>query len=150
MGLFDRLFRKSASDDTWKLATGEDAGRPLIFRIRNAAPRFARKEEFRHLLAVCWKYESPNDQGMPSQIDVDRMTQLEHLLTPAFENNQQAFLSVIVTGNGVREWQWYARAKEATMQLVNKTLGHLEPFPVEFVFQEDPDWQAYARFQRIE
>jgi hypothetical protein len=72
------------------------------------------------------------------------MGELEDLLMPSFEGKQKAFLSVLVTGNGVREWQWYAREKDAVMKIVNKVLGPREPYPVEF--QDDPEWEAYSRF----
>jgi len=77
------------------------------------------------------------------------MSQLEDLLAPAFEGARQAFLTVIVTGNGVREWQWYARDPEAVMKLVNETLGKYEPFPVQFNFQDDAEWEGYSRFLDI-
>jgi hypothetical protein len=98
---------------------------------------------------VSWQYEPPNAQGMPSQEVVERMAQLEDLLMPAFEGAREAFLTVIVTGNGVREWQWYARNPDKAMQLVNETLGDLEPFPVQFSFQDDPEWQGYSQFLEI-
>jgi hypothetical protein len=137
------------TEDSWSVDTGEDDGKPLIFRIRNKPPSFAQKKTFPHLLAVSWQYESPNEQGMPSQDVAEHMSQLEDLLEPAFEGARQAFLSVIVTGNGVREWQWYARTCEEVMELVNETLGQLEPFPVEFSFQDDPEWEGYTRFLEI-
>jgi Family of unknown function (DUF695) len=146
MGLLDRLFRKTPPADSWKIAESTDNGKPLIFRIRNAPPPFARKEAFPLLLAVCWKYEPPNESGMPSRSDAKRMGELEDLLMPAFEGQKKAFLTVIVTGNGVREWQWYACDKDKVMKLVNETLGKKDPYPVEFVFQDDPEWQAYSRF----
>jgi hypothetical protein len=149
MGLFDRLFGKKQPGDTWRLAQGEDEGCALIFRIRESAPQFATKAAFPNLLAVTWKYESPNEHGMPAQADLEQMEQLEDLLVPAFENARQAFLSVVATGNDVREWQFYAGDKASVMNAVNKALGHLDPFPVEFVFQEDPDWQGYSRFLAI-
>lgn len=138
-----------SSDDQWSVATGEDNGKPLIIRIRNQPPAFATKSAFPHLLAVSWQFESPNDQGMPSPEDAQRMTELEEWLEAGLEGVRQAFLTVIVTGNGVREWQWYARDPETIMELVNETLGHLEPFPVEFSFQDDPEWEGYSRFLEI-
>jgi hypothetical protein len=36
------------------------------------------------------------------------------------------------------------------MELVNKTLGELEGFPVQFSFQDDPDWEDYRRFLEID
>jgi hypothetical protein len=137
------------ADSRWKMATAEDEGRPLILRIRKQAPSFATKAEFPHLLAVCWQYQSPNDQGMPSSDEAQRMVELEDLLEEGLERVRQAFLTVIVTGNGVREWQWYARDPEKTMELVNKTLGYLEPFPIRLSFQDDPNWEGYNRFLEI-
>ena len=138
-----------ASDETWSVATAEDDGKPLIFRIRNKPPSFASKEAFPHLLAVSWQYDPPNESGMPPEELANRMGQLEDLLDEAFEGACQAFLSVIATGNGVREWQWYARNPDDVMTLVNQTLGEFEPFPVEFSFRDDPDWIAYSRFLEI-
>ena len=138
------------SDESWKVATGDDNGKPLIIGIRNKPPPFVRKETFPHLLAVCWRYESPNEHGMPPEEMVARMNQLEDLLEKAFEGAQQAFLTVRVTGNGVREWQWYARNPGDVMKLVNQTLGELEPFPIEFNFQSDPEWVGYSRFLEID
>ena len=97
-----------SGDDRWSIATGEDNGKVVIFRIRTQAPAFATKAAFPHLLAVTWQFESPNDQGMPSSEDAERMSELEDLLKAGLEDVRQAFLTVIVTGNGVREWQWYA------------------------------------------
>jgi hypothetical protein len=133
-------------DDRWSIATGEDNGKVVIFRIRKQAPTFATKAAFPHMLAVSWQFESPNAQGMPSSEDAERMSELEDLLEAALEGVRQAFLTVIATGNGVREWQWYARDPKRLMEQVNKALGHREPFPVQFSFQEDPDWEAYSRF----
>jgi len=136
-------------DDTWSVATAEDDGKPLILRIRNKPPSFASKKTFPHLLAVSWQYEPTNESRMPPDDVADRMGQLEDLLEEAFVGACQAFLSVIATGNGVREWQWYARDPDDVMTMVNQTLGELEPFPVEFSFQYDPDWTAYSRFLDI-
>ena len=90
-----------------------------------------------------------NESGMPAQKQVERMQLFEDLLRSALEGPGQAYLTVIVTGNGVREWQWYSRDPAETMALVNKALSNHDPFPVQFSVQDDPDWQAYGRFQRM-
>ena len=138
-----------SAKDTWRMATVEDEGNPLIFRIREHGPSFAKKSAFPHLLAVCWQYDATINNGMPVQADVARMTELEDLLVPALEGAKAAFLTVIVTGNGVREWQWYARDQESVMKLVNDTLGEVEPFPIQISFQDDPEWEGYTRFLEI-
>jgi hypothetical protein len=130
--------------DQWSLATGEENGKMLICRIRLQAPGFATRSTFPRLLVVLWPFNSPN--GLPIPEDLERMTELEGLLQAPLEETRQGFLSVIVTGNGLREWQWYVRDAKSTMELVNRTLGELQPFPVQFSFQDDPDWAVYGRF----
>jgi hypothetical protein len=103
-GLKHESGKRMPSEDTWQIATAEGDGKTLIFRIREHPPSFAQKESFPHLLAICWRYEPFNESGMPPQDAIDRMSQLENLLMPALEGVQAAFLTVIVTGNGVREW----------------------------------------------
>lgn len=136
-------------DSPWSIATGEDNGKPLIFRIRNRPPPFADQSAFPHLLAITWSFDVDVNNGMPLPQEAGRMAELEDLLEKGLEFPGEAFLSVAVTGNGVREWQWYARNPDAVMKLINKTLGHLEPFPIQIRFQADPAWQGYNGFLEI-
>ncbi len=136
-------------DNRWSIATGEDDGRPLIFRIRNQAPAFVKQPDFPHLLAICWPFDADVNNGMPTLENAERMAELENLLEEGLEASCEAFLTVAVTGNGVREWQWYARDRNAVMEHINKTLGELDPFPIEISFQNDPAWQGYNGFLEI-
>ena len=149
--MFNRLFGKKKAepppDDRWTVAQGEDNGLPLIFRIRNQRPHGVEPPAYPHLIAVSWPYEPANEFGMPSSDVTALMTQFEELLDRALEGSQSAFLTVVVTGNGTREWQWYSRSPEETMGLVNQALTGYEPFPVQFSIQDDPQWEAYRRFQ---
>jgi hypothetical protein len=137
------------SEGGWAIAEGADNGKPLIFRFRNRKPVGVATEVYRHLIAVSWPYESHNEGGMPPQDQFSEMQLFEDLLRSALEGPGQAYLTVIVTGNGVREWQWYSRDPAETMALVNKALSNHDPFPVQFTIQDDPDWEAYGRFQAI-
>lgn len=136
--------------DQWTLATGNENGKVVISRIRLQAPAFATRATFPHFLVVLWPYVSPNENELPEDEELERMTKLENLLSHAFEHASQGFLSVVVTGNCLREWQWYVRNPKSTMELVNKTLGELEPFPIQFSFEEeDSDWEVYGRYLEL-
>src|SRR5262245_31906247 len=93
----------------WAIAEGEDGGKPLIIRFRNRRPPGIATQKYRHLVAVSWPYEPDNEGGMPPQDQVTDMQLFEDLLQAALEGPRQAYLTAIVTGNGVREWQWYSR-----------------------------------------
>jgi Family of unknown function (DUF695) len=147
--LFGKKQQESPPDGRWTVAQGEDDGLPLIFRIRNKKPHGIKPNAYPHLIAISWLYQSINDFRMPSPEVSALMMQFEELLEPVLEKSQSAFLTVIVTGNGRREWQWYSRSPEETMGFVNQVLMDREPFPVEFSMQEDPQWEAYRHFQGI-
>lgn len=133
----------------WFIAQGEDEGKPLIFRVRQERPEGISTDKYQHLLIVSWNYEPWNETGMPAQDQVTEMQFLENLLRAALEGPKQSFLTVVVTGNGVRELQWYSRDRAETMALVNKALSNHDPFPIQFIFQEDKAWEAYERFRAI-
>jgi hypothetical protein len=101
------------------------------------------------MLAITWKYNPANDSRMPSAKESDQMKVLEDLLERALESAQQAFLTVVVTGNGVREWQWYSRDAAESMNLLNKALASHSPFPITVSKQDDPEWEAYFQFQNV-
>ncbi|MCA9156045.1 MAG: DUF695 domain-containing protein [Planctomycetales bacterium] len=146
--MFGRLFRKKSQperNDRWSVATAQDGDMPLIFRIRSLPDNFA-KSEYPTMLAISWRYGNANG-GMPLPDEKARMDLLEDLLMPALEPVNNAILTVIVTGNGVREWQWYTRSPDRTMELVNTALAGQTQFPVEFIIQDDPDWEAFSQFE---
>jgi len=77
------------------------------------------------------------------------MDLLEDLLDANLEEHRQAFLTVVVTGNGVREWQWYARDDNETLRQLNEALAGHDKFPIDVFMDDDPEWSAYARFDAI-
>lgn len=137
------------TNDNWTVAQGEDDGKPILLRIRNPAPKFAKKSKFAQMLAIAWPYESPGDHGLPVEEDLAAMTELEELLVAAFEDTKQGFLSVVVTGNGIREWQFYSSDVETAGLVINESLADYDPFPIQISTEHDPEWEAYERFLDI-
>ncbi len=138
--------KKSGSDASWSVGRGSDGDKPLIFRVRDVPGDFKRCE-YPQMIAVTWRYQSGNEGGMPSKDEKQRMDLLEDLLADSLERDGQAILTVVVTGNGVREWQWYSRSSTDTMTRVNAALAGQARFPVEFCLQDDPAWEAYNQFR---
>jgi len=134
-------------EDRWVLARGFEGDKPLLFRILDQRPAEVDPEQYRHLCSISWPYEPDNEEGMPSADEFDRMSFFEELLTPALESPGAAYMVIAATGNGLRQWHWYARDTEELMTLVNEVLEECEPFPVEFSVDEDPNWDAYNQLR---
>jgi Family of unknown function (DUF695) len=150
--MFDWLFGKKPqptddNQDAWSVATAMDGEMPLIIRFRSQPPAGINKTNYQDMIAITWQYEADEESsGMPGEAEKERMDELEDLLMPALESAKVAFLTVIVTGNGVREWQWYSRSAEALIDTMNKCLGSLPAFPISISAQKDPDWATYQQF----
>lgn len=133
------------SDREWTVATGEDSGFPLILRIRSSLPLSMDRSRYTTLLTIHWDYQPSADNGMPSAQERTRMEQFEDLLHRGLESSNQSCLTAIVTCNGVREWQWYARNPQEAISCINSSLSRSAPFPIQISAQADPDWSAYYR-----
>lgn len=138
---------KATFEDQWTLATGHDNnGKPMIVRFRSNVPAGVDIKQYPHLLVVSWKYEPWSEEGMPSESDNERMVLFEQLLD-SLEAKRTAFMTVAVTCNGVKEWQWQSRDHEETMKSLNSALSGQNPFPIEISQQEDPGWSTYFGFR---
>jgi hypothetical protein len=138
--------RKASVEDVWSVAIAEDNGKPLIIRVRHNILARVDPTKYPNLLAITWQYEPISESGMPSKQDEERMSLLEDLLDQALESNGLAYLTVVVTGNGVREWQWYSGDTQQTMTAINTSLSGHKRFPVELVSEADANWEAYRKF----
>ena len=143
-----RLFGcgKPESKERRSVATGSDNGFPMIVRFRNKIPEGVQPSDYPHLMAIAWSYE-PQTNGMPSREITHQMEEFENLLDKGLESRREAFMTVAVTCNGRREWQWYARDQDHFIRLLNSALAGRSPFPVQISHQDDKEWAAYQRFQ---
>lgn len=146
--MFNWIFgikKSHPAGDQWSVAEGCDGDMPLVFRVREIPDDFNRSG-YPHLIAIQWKYQAIG-QGMPNPKTLKQMERMEELLLKHIEEPQIGVLTVIVTGNGLRELQWYARSPEAMMAGLNQALGKLPKLPIEISGEEDPEWQAYENFR---
>lgn len=137
--------------DRWTLAMEDVEKKKLIYRIRRTVPEFACKTKFFRLFLTLWEYVPANEVGLPDSDDAARMLEVEHQLKAAFEGQKEGFLAVVVTGDGVREWQWYVRNWDVAMALVDKTLSSEEAFAVVHYSpqEEDRDWSVYEKYLKV-
>ena len=133
---------QTPQNEPWVVATREVDGKPLIVRYRAAIPQMVREKSHPALFTITWTFEG-GDSGLPDSEIRERMERLEDLLTDHLEKSAVAFHTATITGNGVRELQWYARSREEMMQGLNLALRGELPFPIDVAHHSDPEWLAY-------
>ena len=132
---------------TWATAvsTNKNNGRQIIFRYaEHLGPNFDRSSQpFR--IIIVWKYQSAN--GQPIGEEYRRMIQLENALESALKKDHFATLSLVSTGENLREWTYYAKAENEFMARLNFAFAGTPEFPIEIHSASDPDWEMYEEFK---
>jgi hypothetical protein len=136
----------AAQPAVWSVATANDHGNTLIIRYLVDLPNWANKANLPNLVAISWPFKSPN--GIPSPAESALMHDLEDSISEAAEKEKVGVLTMIVTGNGVCELQFYATSHEKFMHVVNVALAGKSRFPINISLQSDPNWSAYAKFAK--
>jgi len=133
-----------ATGPTWATATSTNGERVIVFRFVSKLGTGTRRAHQRERIFLVWRFES--ETGMPCNQDVQRMDDLEDALAPSVEADDFATLALVSTGNGLREWTYYADSSDEFMARLNVALSGLPPFPIEIHDAPDPEWQYYTDF----
>jgi hypothetical protein len=134
---------QAQAEDKWGVATAQDNGKPLIYRYILSPPSGVRISDYPDMVAMTWVFDASVRNGLPEPGTNSRMVELEELLEKTLESKKNAYLTISVTGNGRKEWQWYSRDVSETMKLINEVLSGRVAYPIEISRQSDPGWSAY-------
>lgn len=133
------------TENLYFTATGEEDGKPLIFRCLQTVPEGTHESDYPSLISIYWPYTPANDGGMPdaeaNEAQIVFEDALEHLDTQGVSH-----LMLVVTGNGRKEWHWYVKDIDGWMQALNDALAGKPVFPIEIANAEQPDWSLYHNF----
>lgn len=136
---------QSSSEDRWSVGQGQKNGQPLLIRFRSEPPQGVDAAAYPFLLSATWSYQAGR-AGMPDAEELERMTRFEEALESTLEGSQSAYLMLVFTGNGNRDWLFYSRGEDDSMRRINQGLKGHPVYPVEFSVQRDPHWRAYRQF----
>jgi hypothetical protein len=139
------LFKKKSlpKEDQWLIAKSQEAGFPLLLRMRQQIPPGIHPQKYPILINIYWRYEDTSNSGLPTHDILERMRNLEERLD-RIEGPDNGFLVLSITGNQRKEWIWYVSDKKAFVGKLNQALGELEPFPIEIQASDDPQWQNFT------
>ena len=135
------------SMDKWVLATAvsknESAGTAIVYRyVKEFEKGFVRAKQPARII-VEWRYNG--EKGMPSIGERQRMDELEDALMPLQEDGFST-LSLVSTGNNLKEWIYYAQTEQGFLTRLNLALCSMPAFPIEIHTASDPGWQTYEQF----
>ena len=121
-----------------------EAGMPVIWSFVSELPSQDEREGLSWLIILAWHYDGSERNGMPPEQVNQKMLALEDALEELEVPGEH--VSVYRrTGNGLKEFAYYARDNEAFMQSLNSALASHERYPIEISFYEDAKWSDFSR-----
>lgn len=132
------------AEDLYFTATGQEDGKPLIFRSIAAVPEEVSKRALPYLITVSWRYE-PTTQGMPSSEVNEAQIEFEDALSP-LDRNKIGRQMLVVTGNGHKDWYWYVKDPDA-WKTQAEHLVERSTYPISITTTDDRDWSLYENFK---
>jgi len=138
----------AAEDDAvWStaVATRSSDGHRIIYRYRSEFDSRFKRSKYPDRIIISWKYDSPD--GMPPKAQHDSMDRLEHSLAPFVERPNVATLVIVSTGEGIREWIYYATSNDKFMSKLNEALHGQPRLPIEIDLWTEPTWERYEQIR---
>jgi hypothetical protein len=136
---------KSDSKETYFTATSkaEGTGLPLIFRVMEPA-KSVKKSDYAQMVVGTWKYDPKVRNGMPDQKTNEEQIKFEDMLASTTPDGM-GYLALVVTGNGEKQWYWYAKDMAAWKKQFKAIFLDKPAFPVTFNFGHEPNWETQKK-----
>ena len=131
----------------WTTPMESESGRRIMVTGRDHMEKIMEKGKHPNLIRVSWRYNQGAD-GFPDAIDSKLMEEASDLLEETFRKDPVAYLVAITTGDGEREWLFYAGSLPIFGKVFNRALeGMEETLPLEITAESDPEWEAYKEIR---
>ena len=130
-------------EDTWSVGEAMLDDLPMVIRIRQNFRPMAGHPALPHRLRVVWEYAPDNASGLPSSETGKQMEKCETALVTAFEYDNTAILTHVLTCDGLRQWVFYASDVQQCAERLNVALPHDPPMPIELSVDPDATWSEY-------
>ena len=127
------------------ISTSSVTGRKVIFRFADLLnPAFDRKSQPDRIIIV-WTYQS--ETGQPLSEEHRQMNIMEDALETVLYQDRFATLALVSTGEGLREWTYYAKSEDEFMDRLNVALAGMPTFPIDVHTAHDPNGNMYEEFK---
>lgn len=128
---------------TWWTAPAEsESGRLIMVTGRKDVEKFRTNPRYKIRIEVTWKYDG-NSDGMPDLATSQLMEEVQEKLQEVFGKDPVAVLTGIYTGDGSRDWIFYATSTHIFGKKLNEALADFPLLPLTVYCENDPDWEEY-------
>ena len=132
--------------DTWDLAQTVSNGRPMFLRVNTGLRAVMGKPPSAHRVGVTFVLRAPNEHGLPDTAESETLNQFEDALLPALGVPGPAYLAVVITTNGFREFVFYTSTPESVAAKLDALRAQFAANEIQSYVERDADWDVYRSF----
>ena len=127
---------------TWAAAEAEHDGHPFLITFREIPETFPRSQ-YPQRLNIFWKMSEPDENGLPTEDEFNRIGLFEDRLVPAVEDNEHSILLAVLTSNGEREYIFHTADVPGFIERLTNMPHEEERYPITIQKYDDPDWSYF-------
>jgi hypothetical protein len=129
----------------WGLLEGRADDGPFLVRYREFPPTFPRTH-YPVRLNLFWSMSQPDDNGLASEVETERLEQFENRLVAAVESDAHSVFVAALTGKGMREFVFHTADVPGFLQRLTAMPQEAQRYPIEIHRHDD---QAWAYFDEV-
>lgn len=130
------------SNDWWTAPAEAENGNLILVTGRRNLQNVRDTEKYIYRIEMTWTYE-PDEKGMPEFSVSSQMEKVQDAIEECFSKDPTAVNTGIYTGDGQRNWVFYARSLNIFQKKLNEALAEFPQLPLSFHAEEDPEWEEY-------
>lgn len=130
------------SNEWWTAPAEADNGRVILVTGRRDMDSVIKTGKFVYRVEVTLPYEA-DAKGLPREREARLMGEVHDALAAVFDADPVAVMTGVYTGDGERNWVFYARSLHLFQKKINEALAPFDVLPLQFHAEEDPDWAEY-------
>ena len=134
------------TDEWWTSPAEADNGALVMVTGRRDMEPVRATGKYNYRIEITWKYEAEQN-GMPDVATSTLMEEVQDALQADFMKDPVAVLTGIYTGNGERNWVFYAMSVKIFERKLNEDLARFELLPLTLYVENDPEWSEYQEMR---
>ena len=117
--IINKLFRSKATNSDhihvkgmWSVLQGNHNGKPILIRLRTIAKELVGDKRYPYRVRIAMPFNHQDKKGMPTSEENQHLDSIEDEIGRLFEDNNEAYICIIITTGGMREFVIYRTKNE--------------------------------------
>ncbi|MCM1021639.1 MAG: DUF695 domain-containing protein [Muribaculum sp.] len=139
---------KNIGNEWWTAPTESvDTGNLIMVTGRRGVEPLRQSGKYSVRIEIMWRYPA-DSSGMPDKPTSMVMEAVHEAMLEAFKKDPVAVMTGVYTGDGSREWVFYARNTFLFDKCLNRALAPFDLLPITLKAENDPDWEEYDEMRQ--